>query len=315
MGNEVEATNAVAAATADISAQACDVFNREVSRGQEFIEQAWSWLMDKGVEFAINLVVALLILLVGGIVVKAITAVVRKALHKALEKTSAKSGNANDGLLLENFLCSVVSKVGWIFLLVLALGRIGINMGPIIAGLGVTGFIFGFAFKDTLANFASGIMIAINRPFSVGDYVIVAGVEGAVVELNMMATVIATADNKRITVPNNSVWGGPVTNFSAMATRRVDLAVGVGYGQDLDKAKKVVLEALRAMPLVLAEPAPMVEVASFDDSEIALTVRVWCKNADYWSVFFAGNRTIADAFEKAGIEVPFPQIDVHMKND
>ena len=288
----------------DIAAQACNIIGQEFSRGQQFLEQIWAWACDKGVETLVNVLAAILILIVGGFVVKGISAVARRALKKT------RSVNP----LLENFLCSVVTKTGWIFLIVIALGKIGVDVGPLVAGLGVTGFVLGFAFKDTLANFASGVMIALNQPFKVGDYVIVAGSEGTVIELHMMATVIATADNKKIVVPNNSVWGGPVTNFSAMAKRRVDLAIGVAYGTDIAKAKAAALEALKAIPQVLADPAAMAEVVTFDDSEITLTVRAWCKNADYWTTFFAGNQALDAAFAKAGIEIPFPQIDVHMKN-
>ncbi len=304
------ATNAVEAASASgLGAQACDAFAREYSRGQEFLEQAWAWVMDKGVEFLANLVMAILILVIGGLVVKLVTAVVRKALRRT------KRVNA----LLESFLCSAVSKTGWIFLFVIALGRLGVDVGPLIAGLGVTGFIFGFAFKDTLSNFASGIMIALNQPFKVGDYVIVGGVEGAVRELNMMATVIATADNKKIVIPNSNVWGGPVTNFSAHDTRRVDMSISIAYGADIDKAREVAIEAVKSLAdasgraLALADPAPMAEVSSLDSSAIVLTVRAWCRTADYWGVFFGGNQAVKQAFDKAGVAIPFPQMDVHIK--
>ena len=305
-------TNAVetaAAAAGGIGAQACDAFSREYSRGQEFAEQAWAWLMDKGVEFLANILMAALILILGGIVVKIVTALVRKALRRT------KRVNA----LLESFLCSAVSKTGWIFLAVIALGRLGVDVGPLIAGLGVTGFVLGFAFKDTLSNFASGVMIALNQPFKVGDYVIVGGAEGAVQELNMMATVIATADNKKIVIPNSSVWGGPVTNFSAHDKRRVDMSVGIAYGADISKAKEVAVAAVAALTgadggaLALADPAPMAEVASLGESAIVLTVRAWCRTADYWGLFFAGNKAVKEAFDKAGVAIPFPQIDVHMK--
>ena len=299
-------TNDVVGAAADavtsVGDQACSVLGQEFSRGQEFVEQIWAWLMDKGVEFLAHVVAALLILFVGGFFVKLITALVRKALRK--------SRRVNE--LLEAFLCSVVSKTGWIFLAVIALGKIGVDVGPLVAGLGVTGFVLGFAFKDTLSNFASGIMIALNQPFRVGDYVIVAGVEGAVMELNMMATVLTTPDNKKIVVPNSSVWGGPVTNFSALGRRRVDLQVGVAYGTDLKKAMAIAREALKTVPEVLQDPVPAVAVASLDDSAVVINVRPWSTCADYWTVYSAAQVAITEAFEKAGIEIPFPQLTVHM---
>lgn len=300
MTNDV--VGAAADAVASVGDQACSVLGQEFSRGQEFVEQIWAWLMDKGVEFLAHVVAALLILFVGGFFVKLITALVRKALRK--------SRRVNE--LLEAFLCSVVSKTGWIFLAVIALGKIGVDVGPLVAGLGVTGFVLGFAFKDTLSNFASGIMIALNQPFRVGDYVIVAGVEGAVMELNMMATVLTTPDNKKIVVPNSSVWGGPVTNFSALGRRRVDLQVGVAYGTDLKKAMAITLEALKTVPEVLQDPVPAVAVASLDDSAVVINVRPWSTCADYWTVYSAAQVAVTEAFEKAGIEIPFPQLTVHM---
>ena len=300
MTNDV--VGAAADAVASVGDQACSVLGQEFSRGQEFVEQIWAWLMDKGVEFLAHVVAALLILFVGGFFVKLITALVRKALRK--------TRRVNE--LLEAFLCSVVSKTGWIFLAVIALGKIGVDVGPLVAGLGVTGFVLGFAFKDTLSNFASGIMIALNQPFRVGDYVIVAGVEGAVMELNMMATVLTTPDNKKIVVPNSSVWGGPVTNFSALGRRRVDLQVGVAYGTDLKKAMAIAREALKTVPEVLQDPVPAVAVASLDDSAVVINVRPWSTCADYWTVYSAAQVAITEAFEKAGIEIPFPQLTVHM---
>ena len=299
MTNETVTTTIDSAAA--VAAQACNAFGQELSRGQEFVELAWAWLMDKGVEFLAHAFAALVILVAGGLVVKLVTALVRKALRKT------RRVNA----LLEKFLCSIVSKTGWIFLSVIALGKIGVDVGPLVTGLGVSGFILGFAFKDTLSNFASGIMIALNQPFRVGDYVIVSGLEGCVTELNMMATVLATADNKKITVPNSSVWGGPVTNFSALGRRRVDLQVGVAYGTDLARAIESATAALASVPGVLQDPAPAVSVAKLDDSAIVLNMRPWAACADYWAVYSAALTAVTVAFARDGIEIPFPQLTVH----
>ena len=131
-------------------------------------------------------------------------------------------------------------------------------------------------------------------------------------ELNMMATVLTTPDNKKIVVPNSSVWGGPVTNFSALGRRRVDLQVGVAYGTDLKKAMAIAREALKTVPEVLQDPAPAVAVASLDDSAVVINVRPWSTCADYWTVYSAAQVAVTEAFEKAGIEIPFPQLTVHM---
>jgi small conductance mechanosensitive channel len=158
------------------------------------------------------------------------------------------------------------------------------------------------------------MMIALNQPFKVGDYVSAGGVEGVVQELNMMAATLTTGDNKKVTVPNKVIWGTPITNYTAMDRRRVDIAAGIAYGADIGKARAVALEVLRSHPLVLSDPAPLVEVVSLGDSSVNLAVRPWVKPADYWTVFFDVNRGVKEAFDRNGVEIPFPQLDVHMKN-
>jgi len=300
-------TNVVDTATnvvAQVGSQVANSLSQQASQGREVIDQAMTWVAQHGVTFLVNMLAAVLILVVGGFVVKGIVAAVRKALKKSKRVDE----------LLESFVCSVVSKAGWAILIVIALGRLGVDVGPLVASLGVTGVVLGFAFKESLGSLAAGLMIALNHPFKVGDYVAVAGTEGAVVELNMMATVLATADNKKVTVPNNAVWGAAITNFSALGRRRVDTQVGVAYGTDLAKARDIALEALAKVPGVLADPAPAVAVANLDDSEVVFNVRPWSTCADYWAVYSAAQVAVIEAWEKAGIEIPFPQIDVHMKN-
>lgn len=300
-------TNVVDTATnvvAQVGSQVANSLSQQASQGREVIDQAMTWVAQHGVTFLVNMLAAALILVVGGFVVKGIVAAVRKALRKSKRVDE----------LLESFVCSVVSKAGWAILIVIALGRLGVDVGPLVASLGVTGVVLGFAFKESLGSLAAGLMIALNHPFKVGDYVAVAGTEGAVVELNMMATVLATADNKKVTVPNNAVWGAAITNFSALGRRRVDTQVGVAYGTDLAKARDIALEALAKVPGVLADPAPAVAVANLDDSEVVFNVRPWSTCADYWAVYSAAQVAVIEAWEKAGIEIPFPQIDVHMKN-
>ena len=300
-------TNTVEAATnvvSQIGDQVAASFSQQASQGRDLLEQALAWLAQHGVAFLMNALGAVAILFVGSFVVKALVAATDKALVKAKRV---------DGLL-RTFLCSVVSKACWAVLVVVALGRLGVDVGPLVASLGVTGVVLGFAFKESLGSLAAGLMIALNHPFKVGDYVAVAGTEGAVVELNMMATVLSTADNKKVTVPNSAVWGSAITNFSALGKRRVDTQAGVAYGTDLAKAREIALQALAKVPGVLADPAPAVAVASLDDSEVVFNVRPWSTCEDYWAVYSAAQVAVIEAWEKAGIEIPFPQMDVHVKN-
>lgn len=309
MTNEVvetaaNATNAVTCAAQTASAKLVDTVSRQAAEGQAALKQATSWLTENGLDLAVNVLAAVLILLVGGLVVKGIVAAVRKSLSKAKRVDE----------LLRTFICSVVSKTCWAILFVVALGRLGVDVGPLVASLGVTGVVLGFAFKESLGSLASGLMIALNHPFKVGDYIIAGGVEGSVTELNMMATVLATADNKKITVPNASVWGSAITNFSALGKRRVDTVVGVAYGTDLTKAVSVARAALAKVPGVLADPAPAVAVGALGDSAVTINVRPWAACADYWAVFSGAQQAVKEAFEREGISIPFPQLNVHMAN-
>lgn len=307
MTNEVvqATTNAVAVVTDAAQAagtQLVDSVGRQAEEGQAALQEGLAWLTEHGLDFAMNLLGAVLILIIGGFIVKGVVAAVRKALMKSKRVDE----------LLRTFICSVVSKTGWAILFVIALGRLGVDVGPLVASLGVTGVVLGFAFKESLGSLASGLMIALNHPFKVGDYVIAGGVEGSVTELNMMATVLATVDNKKITVPNASVWGSAITNFSALGKRRVDTVVAVAYGTDLTKAVNVAAAALKNVPGVLADPAPVVAVGALGESAVTINVRPWSSCADYWAVFSGSMQAVKEAYEREGIKIPFPQLDVHM---
>ena len=295
-------TNETAEAATEAASSLGDEFCSQLAEGQELWEQILSWLTERGLSFAIRLVFAIVILLVGALVIRLIVAAVGRAVEK--------SGRGNT--LFATFSKNVTSKVCWAILLVTVLGKLGVNIGPIIAGLGVTGFILGFAFQESLGNLASGLMIAINQPFKIGDYVVVAGLEGSVLAVDMMATVLATGDNKKVVIPNKSAWGGPITNFSALGRRRVDIKIGIDYAADVPQAIAIALDAVSVLPGVLKDPAPSVSVASLDDSQVTLNVRPWANGSDYWSVYNNVCQAVKAAFEKNGVRIPFPQLTVHM---
>ncbi len=290
MTNEVAVANKVTCA-----------IGSQLDEGRQVASRVTEWIAEKGIDFAMNLVIAVVILLLGWLAIKVIDALVRKAILR---------GKAKNALFV-NFVCAVVSKVCWAILLVTVAGRLGVNVGPLIAGLGVTGFILGFAFQESLGNLASGMMIAINEPFKVGDVVDAAGYSGVIMEVNMMATIMKTADGKRITIPNKSVWGGPIVNYNTLGLRRVDLQVGIDYGEDVSHAIDVIREAVSSVPGVLADPAPGVAVASLNDSAVQINVRPWVKSEDYWTVASATLSTVKDELKRAGVKIPFPQIEVH----
>ncbi|MBO7654001.1 MAG: mechanosensitive ion channel family protein [Kiritimatiellae bacterium] len=301
MTNDVIAATNMVAVTQQVSSAVA----KEIDHTKEIYQKATDWLSTNGIPYLFNLLLALVILIVGALAIKLIVHLTRKTLEKTKKVNT----------LLENFISSVVHKGCWALLLIIVLQKVGVNIAPLIAGLGVTGFILGFAFQESLGNLASGMMIAINHPFAIGDFVSVGGIEGIVKELNMMATTLATGDNKKVVVPNKSVWGSPITNFSALPTRRVDITVGIDYGQDIAKAREVILEALTSCPLVLSDPAPTIEVVKFDDSSVNFCVRPWANNADYWKVYFACHEAIKRNFDRNYIKIPFRHLDVHLVND
>lgn len=294
-------TNEVANASVGVKAVVANSLSSQLSAGQGLYQQIVTWISEKGVDFAINVISAALIFLVGWLVIRLIGAAVLRALTR----------NGKKKTLFTSFVSSVVMKICWAILLVMVLGRLGVDVAPLIAGFGVTGFILGFAFQESLGNLASGMMIAINEPFKVGDVVDAAGHTGAIVEVNMMATVMATADNKRIVLPNKSVWGGPIVNYSALDKRRVDLQVGIAYGENVERAISVIRETVAKVPGVLAEPAPAVAVAGLDESQVTMNVRPWSKTSDYWAVYSGVLQAVKEELDRAGIEIPFPQVMVH----
>ncbi len=285
-------------------AEVQQVLADEVSQGREFVDIALRWLAENGISFVVNVLVALLLLAIGMVVIRVLTRTTQKAL--------GRSGRVN--ALLQNFLCSVVNKTAWVLLLMIVIQRLGVNIAPLIAGLGVTGFILGFAFQESLGNLAAGMMIAINQPFQIGDYVTVGTISGTVRELNMMAATLFTADNIKVMVPNKVIWGAPITNYTATDKRRIQIAVNIAYGADISKAKRVALDVLRADPRVLDDPAPIAEVIAMGDSAVNLVLRPWTTPSDYWATFFALNQAVKEAFDREGVKIPLPQMDIRVKS-
>jgi small conductance mechanosensitive channel len=269
--------------------------------GNVWINQIKEWLMGQGIHLLVNLLTALLIFFVGFYLIRFVC--------HSLEKILKKSPRVDD--MLKDLIVSVVGKSLWVLVIIMILGRIGLDIGPLIAGLGLTGFILGFAFQDSLSNLASGVMLTLNRPFQIGDYVDAGGVSGTIKAMDMMAVSMTTPDNKRIIIPNKSVWGSAITNYTALDTRRVDMAVGISYGSDIATAKKVILDAILSFDEVLSDPAPTIEVVGLGDSSVNLVVRPWVKTADYLTILFAAYPKIKAALDANGIEIPFPQVDVH----
>jgi len=207
---------------------------------------------------------------------------------------------------------NVVGKATFLIGLVFALSMLEVNVGPFLAAIGAAGFILGFGLQGTLSNFASGIMILLYRPYDVGDFITTSAATGSVKAMSLVSTTIHTPDNQKTIVPNSAIWGGTITNVTAMPTRRVDMTIGVGYGDDLDKTAAVLTEVVTAHEKVLSDPAPTIRVAALADSSVNFVVRPWSKTSDYWDVYFDLHLQIKQRLDAEGISIPFPQRDVHL---
>lgn len=265
------------------------------------LKNIYTWLLENGMELATDFIVSIIVL----IAAKIIISVVLKGLKAALKR----SGKVSE--ILEKFSINVIRKIMWGIAIIIILGQFGIDIGPLIAGLGVTGFILGFAFQETIGNMLSGVMISLNKPFGIGEYVDIGGVSGTVKDMDMISITLHTPDNKKIVMANKVVWGKPITNFSALDTRRIDMIFGISYGSDIRQAKDIIKQEFAKLPEILSEPEPTIEVFSLGDSSVNFAVRPWVKRDDYWKMFYALNQMIKYAFDEAGIEIPFPQVDVH----
>jgi small conductance mechanosensitive channel len=206
---------------------------------------------------------------------------------------------------------TVIIAVG----LLIALSQLGISLGPLLAGLGIAGFVIGFALQDSLSNFASGMMILIYKPFDVGDLVEVGSVFGTVRHMSLVNTTVLTIDNQTLIVPNNVIWQNVIKNVTAQDTRRVDMTFGIGYSDDIPKAERIFEEIIKTHESVLANPEPMVRLHELGDSSVNFVVRPWVKTDDYWPVYWDITRAVKLAFDAQGITIPFPQRDVHMFNE
>lgn len=196
--------------------------------------------------------------------------------------------------------------------ILVALSQVGVSLGPALAGLGVAGFIVGFALQDTLGNFAAGGMILFYRPYDVDDFVEVAGAIGLVKKMSLVSTTINTFDNQTLIIPNSKIWGDVIKNVTAQRTRRVDLEFGISYSDDIEKTERILREVLESHEKVLKEPAPNIRLHNLGDSSVNFIVRPWTKTPDYWEVYWDITREVKMRFDREGISIPFPQRDVHI---
>lgn len=225
---------------------------------------------------------------------------------KALSLSSSASQ------ILKKFVVDAIRRIMIVAGLLAGLAAVGINITPLVAIIGAAGFVIAFALQNTLSNFASGLLIMLYKPFDIGDFVETSAVGGTVKSMTLVTTNMMTPDNKLLVVPNNELWGKVITNVTGSSQRRVDMVFGIGYGDDIALAERVLAEVVTAHPLVLKEPEPNIRVSELADSSVNLICRPWVKTADYWPVYWELTRAVKERFDAEGISIPFPQRDVHL---
>lgn len=265
------------------------------------LEQLASTLQQTGVDFALRLITAVVIFYVGRMVANILTGTLRRMMQKnEVDKT------------LETFICNLTRIALLAFVVIAAISALGVETTSVIAVLGAAGLAVGLAMQGSLSNFAAGVLIVLFRPYRVGDYIEAAGIGGTVESVQILTTVMRTPDNKRIIVPNSQIMNSAITNYSVNDTRRIDLVVGVGYGDDLDKVRATLEDLVENEERILRDPAWVIAVGELADSSVNFYVRPWVKTEDYWSVRFDLTEAIKKRFDDVGIQIPFPQHDVHL---
>ena len=265
----------------------------------------WAGLYEEfqmvGLDFGIRLIAAIAIFFIGRIVVRFVT----KEIRKVMESQEVDK-------ILQSFVSNLVYWVLMIFVVIAAINQVGVQTTSLIAIMGAAGLAIGLAMQGSLANFAAGVLIVMFRPYRVGDFVEAAGIAGSVEQVGILTTVLKTGDNKQIIVPNAQIMGSIITNYSANDTRRVDLVIGIGYDDDIDKARDTLQALVDADDRILKDPSCLIAVSELADSSVNFVVRPWVKSVDYSAVKFALTEAIKKRFDKEGISFPYPQQDVHL---
>jgi small conductance mechanosensitive channel len=252
-------------------------------------------------QWGLKLLGALAVFLIG----RVIAGWARRTLRRVLDQSELDA-------TLVPFMTGLLYYALMAFVIIAALGMVGVQTTSVIAVLGAAGLAVGLALQGTLGNFASGVMLLVFRPFRVGDFIEAAGIAGSVQEINIFTTRLNTPDNVGIVIPNGAVWGATIKNYAANDTRRIDLVAGISYDDDIGLAMRTLQGILDADARVLKDPASTIAVSELADSSVNLVVRPWCSGADYWNLRFDLTRKIKEELERAGCSIPFPQRDVHM---
>ncbi len=262
-----------------------------------FAENSWQVIMD----YAPKVISALVVLVIGLIIIRMIVNGVRKAFEKK-----------KFDVTLQRFLVSMIGILLKAALAITVIGMLGIQMTTFVAMLGAAGLAIGLALSGTLQNFAGGVILLILRPYRVGDFVEMQGHSGTVKEIQIFNTIMTTPDNKTIIIPNSPISTGSMINYSTQPKRRVDFTIGIGYDDDIDKAREVILGVITKDERVHKDPEPFIAVSALADSSVNFVLRVWADSGDYWGVYFENLEAIKKALDANNISIPYPQRDVHL---
>ncbi len=261
-------------------------------------------IYDLALGYGLKLLLALVTLIIGLWIIKLI--------NNAIKRTMERK---NTDTTLRSFLLPLISILLKVLLIVSVISMVGVEMTSFVAILAAAGFAIGMALSGSLQNFAGGVMIVLFKPFKVGDFIQAQGFMGTVGEIQIFNTILKTPDNKTIIIPNGGLSTGAMTNFSTEPQRRVDFTFGIGYGDDIDKARNIIKGLIDADERILKNPEPVIVVSALGDSSVDFTVRVWAEAANYWGIFFDMTENVKKAFDKNGISIPYPQRDVHIYNE
>lgn len=268
---------------------------------QELLNGNTEWMAQYVIPWGINIGIALAIFVVGRFIARIIV----KSVGKVMEK-------ANIEISLREFLSNILNAALLVVIVIAALEQLGVDTTSVIAIFAAAGLAVGLALKDSLSNFAAGVMLIMFKPFKVGDVINAAGSIGKVISIKIFSTVLRTGDNQEITIPNSQIYSGTITNITACDTRRIDLVIGIGYDDDIKKAKTLVENIINNDPAILKDPAPTIMVLELGESSVDLAIRPWVNAADYWTVRSDLLQSIKETFDAEGISIPYPQRDLHI---
>ena len=291
---------AAATAAEEVTQEAVKQTTEASVDGLDKLQILMQQLIDWGVSAGGRIIGAILIFVIGRVLISFI----KKLLARVLESRKIDLG-------VQTFVKSMTNILLTILLAVAVVGKLGVDTTSFAALLASAGVAVGMALSGNLSNFAGGLIVLLLRPYKVGDWIESQGVSGAVRSIQIFHTVLTTADNKVIYIPNGALSSGTVINYSREETRRVDWTVGVEYGENMEKVEEVVQKILAADSRILKDPAPFIALGALDASSVNVTIRVWVKNADYWGVFFDTQKKIYATFNQEGIGFPFPQLTIH----